>query len=102
MLGGDFAGWRIEIVLWLARATVLLLLATVAAELVRRWSAALAHRVWIAALGGVVLLPAFGGIVPAWEWRSAGNESAVAASGEFPHFPAPSPKMGEGEQEVIS
>ncbi len=61
--GGTAPAWGI-----LLRATVLLLVATLVALILRRSSAALRHLVWTLALTGTLLIPLCYCALPAWHW----------------------------------
>ncbi len=74
------------------RATVVLLLAWIAASLLRRASAATRHLVWSAAIAGVLALPLLGAALPAWRVRLMPPASApepVAQRRELPRATLP-------------
>jgi beta-lactamase regulating signal transducer with metallopeptidase domain/uncharacterized GH25 family protein len=88
-IGAWTTEWQQATFLWLLKATVLCLIASVVAAITQRRSADLAHRVWITALAGVVLLPCFSLVSPAW--RLAIKSALPSGSATRPYTSSPSP-----------
>ena len=62
----------------LFRVTVLLLVAMLAALVLRKTSAAVRHLVWTLALTGSLLIPVFSWAFPAWQWAVLPRDDAPA------------------------
>src|SRR5437763_8461247 len=67
------------------KGTVLLVLAAVAAVILRRDSAATRHLVWLLAMAALLVVPALSAMLPRWrvlpEWAGRPPRTAVASIG---------------------
>ena len=83
---GDLTPAHTALIFFLAKVTILCLLAATFALVIQRWSADLAHKIWIATLAGVMLLPFLGMIAPQW---SLVAPRGVATARQFAEALAP-------------
>ena len=65
----------------LAKATILLCLAMIAAAVLRRSSAAVQHRLWALTLCGILVLPALSWMLPGWRLPVLPAMTGAAGSG---------------------
>jgi len=91
--GGTAPAWGI-----LLRVTMLLLVATLAALVLRRSSAALRHLVWTLSLVGTLLVPLCSWVLPAWQWavlpqRQPSPPSIAPVAKDAPPSPSIAPHM---------
>src|SRR5437867_3852927 len=81
---GVFSASSLQLVDSAIKGTVLLMLAAIAAIILRRDSAATRHLVWLLALVAMLAVPVLSAMLPEWrvlpEWASIPPATAVAAT----------------------
>jgi beta-lactamase regulating signal transducer with metallopeptidase domain len=95
---GMFGASSFHLVDWTIKGTALLMLAAIAATMLRRDSAAARHLVWLLALIAMLMVPVLSAMLPQWrvlpEWtRTASKSPPISATAQ----PVDRPAMGQIE-----